>query len=298
MKTVWFLTKQVLHELGVKRAIQTAGLIIVTTLFLVSFYLLFVARSQPPVTHSQSAVMAKKGQILAELNSGLPADEVNSLYLKLRNWDSIRDIQFIFGAEFQAEQVDLPGDMNAESDFFLVEASSKKAKLTEELGKQSQITAALVLQRNLTSSTPTSFVFPSWIKIISLIGVVAFALGILGLAYQAINNLARSWKGEFQILKYSGIEGYKVRIPFVGYGFMCGFIGSLLGILLLYGTTSWAKASASVGESLPALMKSSFVMGLALWSLLLGPLMGLLGAVVGAQQLSDEWSEDVKLEEP
>ena len=289
MNTNLFLTKKVFGELGIGKIHYSITILILLVLFLSSFFLLFLVRSQPRTT-ATTHVYAKEGQIMAELGPLVEESQVNDLFIKIRGWDSVERIKFYFSEELEKAYANIPSQISRDSDLFVIEAIEKvnREKLVGELENIEGISRAVLLGEDVVMSGGL-FQFPDWFKIVSLAGTVVFSLLALKTIHGLIKRFTKQWRGEFEILKYSGIGSKTARLPFVLFGLLWGLLGSVLGIVVLFVFKNWASGTQLISESLPVLENNSFFMGLALWAAFLGPFLGLLGSLLGSGTIDDIW---------
>ncbi|MFP4589193.1 MAG: hypothetical protein ACOCZX_04725 [Candidatus Bipolaricaulota bacterium] len=293
MKTILFLWKEVLKEFGLRRFLLTLGGLGALILFLLFFQLLFLGKSQPPNSASQP-LSRYRGDVVVQLEAELSDSEINDLYIRIGDWGRVNSIQFYFSEELTSQNLELPSALSSDANFFFITPGESPQELVEELESLGGIETATLLSENLKTSTPPSFRFPAWMRACSLAGAILFALGALALFRQGMKSVGSGWKGEFLILKYAGVEPYKIKIPFIGYGLLSGIICSLICIGLLAALSGLANEANILGRSFPALLDGSFILILTLWSALLGPTIGLLGVLLGLEDINTHLSVEFK----
>lgn len=285
MRTFNYIFNQLSKELFLKKAGYSLGAFLCILLFLLSFQLFFVVRSQPKKATLKNSI-GKRGEIAAQLENETTEKKINDLYLRLRKWEKISGIQLILAQEI-TEKYRLPKGFSSGSSIFLVDPSNGGPKLLNKLEGEKQISLATTLEEPI--KTTRNLALPGWIKPMSLVAVLVFSLMALSLFYLLVTYVSTKWRGEFEILKYSGVKRSAVKLPVITYGILTGLAGSAFGIIILYVLTSWIKIGGWAQNSLPSLLDGSFVMGLALWSLLLGPVIGLSGILLGLDSIDERW---------
>lgn len=285
MKSITFILKKLSKELLVEEIAYSIGIVACALLFLLSFQLFFVVRNQPNKA-TLGSPLGKKGQIAAQLKKGISKEGINDLYLDLRRWKEISGIQLILGQEI-TKDYNLPKGFSNSSSIFIIHLEDNNPKTITKLEKNDQITLAASLKKAIRASP--GLTLPGWIKPLSLAAVLAFALAAVVLLYSLTTYISKRWRGEFEILKYSGIKNTAIKIPITIFGTASGIVSSGLSIIILLIVSSWAKNTGWASSSLPSLLDGSFIMGLVLWSLLLGPVISLSGILVGLKAIDKEW---------
>ena len=290
MNTNMFLIRKVLKELGFGKFYYSIGIILLVFLFLASFQLLFLVRSQPKVTASDH-VYAEEGEVICQLLPILGEANINNLFIKIRQWESVDEIRFFFSEELQTTHANLPSTIADNSNLFVIKPKKgiETENLINELQKIDGIETAISLNQDVVSSG-NLFQFPTWFKGASLGGAILFALIALFLIQSSVTRFSNNWQGEFEILKYSGFNTVNARIPFITYGFFCGVLSSVISIIALFVFRNWALGVEVIAESLPVLNNNIFFMGLALWAAILGPSVGLLGSLWGSGNIDNIWN--------
>ncbi len=285
MKTFSYIFNQLSKEFFLKKTDYFLGAFLCILLFLLSFQLFFVVRSQPKKATLKNSI-GERGEIVAQLENGMTEKKINDLYLRLRRWEEISGIQLILGQEI-TDEYRLPKGFSNGSSIFIVGPSNGGPEFLNKLEGEKQISLATTLEKTIKATR--SLALPGWIKPMSLVAVLVFSLMALSLLYLLVTYVSTKWRGEFEILKYSGVKRSAVKLPVITYGILTGLASSAFGIIILYILTSWIKTGGWAQNALPSLLDGSFVMGLALWSLLLGPVIGLSGILLGLDSIDERW---------
>ena len=137
--------------------------------------------------------------------------------------------------------------------------------------------------------------YSRFVSAISASGGVIVLILIIGSLFVTGNSIRVSVSGrreEVEILELVGATPAMIRRPFVMEGLLTGFIASVIAIALNIGAYAWQcslmKPSlifAGVADqiSLPGVLQ-------ALGLLLIGTLMGAVGALLAVRQINDGWS--------
>lgn len=138
-------------------------------------------------------------------------------------------------------------------------------------------------------SSETSSKLAGWLKIVLLV----IAVGLVVMVFLLIKSTARdvldSWEGEIQILKYSGLSRFTVKLPLILFGVGVGLVGSILSLLLLFGLSQWASSGIWLSNKLASLGSDTGVLILVVWSILLGVVVGFLSSLFSLREVDEKW---------
>jgi|GEM_PF-4110331 len=286
MKAFFFILKELLGQLRVKKAAFSSLALLAAFVFLISFYLLFLARSQPANLATKESFQ-KDVDIALQINPTFSDEEINQVYLEYRRWEEVENINLILAEEIEKRNLRLPGELNAQSDIFLVKAKGSAQDLMKRFQAEGAVTKVASLDKVIQESGV--FRLPGWIKSISLISAALFALATVYLIQITVKNIAENWQGELQVLRFSGVNGVLVKVALVTYSGVPTTIGAALAALVLFLVSGWATGLEEISTSMPALINRSFLLMLTVWSLVLGPLLGLLGGILGMDRIDEIW---------
>lgn len=295
MKPISFISKQIIREMNLRRFGYSMGVVATSFLFLSCLYLLFFMHSQP-IGSAPKKVYANQGQIIVALSGKQSSQAISKLYLSIRKWKPVNSIQFFAAPELNQEEVHLPPNITSGGGYFIIDAAHNSPTVLNRLKDISGVKSTLIAEQNI-SKGKTLFIFPSWLKGVVLAGTILFALVATALTNYTISSIIEKWSGDLETLKYGGIGSSKIKIPLIGYGVLCTTFGAGLGIILLYVASNWASTNEIARISLPALVNNRFILGLALWSGLLGPVIGFLGGGLGISKVKEVWAPR-SLEDP
>lgn len=225
------------------------------------------------------------GEVLALLEPALPERQIDQLYLEIRDWEEVAQIEFIFQEELTYARgghrrliaAGLPP-----ADLFRVVPPSREEleileeKLTELASAGSGISQVLVLgQSPLQEALHAALGGPMRIILLVLLGGLA-----LFAVRWALRGLIRSWHGELELLHLSGVSTKAMALPFILLGLLLGGgSGALLGVVL-YLLHLWGSRHAeSFYQVLPLVLEPAALSLLTLLEVVVGLGIGLLGGV-------------------
>jgi len=220
----------------------------------------------------------EEGELLALLDPQLLTYQIDRLYLEIREWDEVIQVEFIFAEEIAARKANL-GWQGPEVDLFQISLRGLEEAPTvvERLEGLEGIAEVIASQRGSLKSMLRGIA-----GLRSGVIALLIVLGLLALTSirSVIRSLILGWRGELQLLHLSGVSSRTMEGPFVLLALLLGLVGGLVIVLGLYIVHSWGLSHPEVlYHSLPALLDPAVVLSLALLSLGIGLGVGFLGGL-------------------
>lgn len=269
---------------------KALGALLSIFIFIVLIYVLLLPKTQPSTVPNDLKNFPENHNTLTQIKPGLSASSINDLYLSLRRLESVENIILVLSEEVQQGILSIPSEFSEESDFFLIKTSDRE-KLLEELKTQPQIEMVSTLSGLSQSRRSDSLTL--WVKIvILLIGVLLAAMTFYFIRSTA-RDILDSWEGELQIVKYSGLSKFSVKLPLVILGSLTGFIGSVLSILLLFALSAWSISGLWLSQQLSGLLNSTSLLITIAWSILLGIVLGFLASLSSTRLVDEQWNSQL-----
>ncbi|MBS3739748.1 hypothetical protein KGY47_00045 [Candidatus Bipolaricaulota bacterium] len=269
---------------------KVLGALLSIFIFIVLIYVLLLPKNQPPKVSNDLKNFPENHNTLTQIKPGLSAGSINDLYLSLRRLESVENIILVLSEEVQQGILSIPPEFSGDSDFFLIKTSDRE-KLLEELKTQPQIEMVSTLSNLSQSRRSDSLTL--WVKIIILlIGVLLAAMTFYFIRSTA-RDILDSWEGELQIVKYSGLSRFSVKLPLVILGSLTGFIGSVLSILLLFALSAWSISGLWLSQQLSGLLNSTSLLITMAWSILLGIVLGFLASLSSTRVVDEQWNSQL-----
>lgn len=257
------------------KAAKVAGAILSIFAFIVLIYVLLLPKNQPLQVSSGLEKFPGDHKTLAQIEQDLSASSVDDLYLSLRQLDSVDNLILVLSEEVKQGILNVPNEMSENSDFFLIKTSNRE-QLREELKTQPEINMITTISGQVQQKGSQSLSL--WLKILILVIGVGFAGLAFYLLRSATEEILEGWEGELQIIKYSGLSKFSVKLPLALLGTLFGLIGSGLSVVLLFVLTLLADNGIWLLERLPGLPTNTSLLLITIWSLLLGLVLGFLAS--------------------
>ncbi len=227
------------------------------------------------------------GEVLALLEPALPERQIDQLYLEIREWEEVAQIEFIFQEELaQGGHRRLIAAGLPPADLFRIVPRSREEleALKEKLAGLSSsgsssgrgISRVLVLgQSPLQEALHTVFGGPMRALLLVILG----GLALIAVRW-ALRRLIRGWHGELELLHLSGVSTRAMALPFVLLGLLLGGgSGALLGVVL-YLLHLWGSGHMeSFYRVLPALLDPAALVFLIFLGVVVGLAVGLLSGL-------------------
>ncbi len=286
MNKSFYFIKEFAGLMDRKKWAKAIGALLTVFGFIVLVYVLLLPKDQPLQVSTGLEKFPDNHKTLAQVRPGLSTTDIDSLYLSLRRLESVDNLILVLSEEVKQGILNVPPEVSKDSDFFLIKTSDRD-QLLEELKTQPDITMVTRLSgmTQRSSKEPLSL----WLKIVILvIGVIIAGTGFY-LLRSVSQDLLRNWRGELQIIKYSGLSKLSVKVPLVLLSTAIGLFGAVLSILLLFGLSTWANSGIWIAEKLPGLLNNTSLLIITIWSLLLGTVLGFLGSLSSLRVVDETW---------
>jgi cell division protein FtsX len=209
-------------------------------------------------------------ELFVHLSPQLSQQKINDLYLEIREWENVSQVNYFYPQEFGLEAME----------GLLVIKAVSVAKVTELIDVLSAIDGITNID---ALSTRHEDSLSASVKIGLLIGLALSIVGSLIVARYAFVELLKSFSEEIRMMRLAGTAEQVIQPPIVAIGGLCGIIAGLLLIVTLYllrflaithpgsllhATSGWVDPVRVLTVSL-----GGFFLGLVL-----GGLVGVLGA--------------------
>ncbi|MFB6215148.1 MAG: hypothetical protein ABEI54_04680 [Candidatus Bipolaricaulia bacterium] len=268
------------------KSARVAGAILSIFAFVVLIYALLLPKNQPLRVSSGLEKFPGDHRTLAQIEQGLSASRINELYLSLRKLNSVDNLILVLSEEVKQGILTVPPEMSENSDFFLIKTDNRE-ELRRELKTQPEITMITTISGQVQPQRQQTF--PLWVKILFLVIGVTFA----GLAFYLLRSgteeILEGWEGELQIIKYSGLSKFSVKLPLAVLGTLSGLIGSGLSVVLLFVLSFLADRGTWLIRDLPGLPTNTSLLLITVWSLLLGLILGFLASLSSLRVVDIKW---------
>jgi cell division protein FtsX len=255
--------------LGAIRA-KTAGLFSITVLLIFSFLSLFSCffLLGRPVNNDLIP-----GETMLSLAPQLSQQEIETLYLTIREWEDVQQINYRFAQE----------DPEVGGVFIVRTVPASLPSLIQKLDSVNGVLKVETLNspRKRIQSLSTST------RIGLLLGLILSMIGCLLLAQRAFRELLRTFSGEIRLLVLAGSPGNAVQYSLIALGILCGLAATLLFIVAVYLAHLAAMANPEpLLRAASGLLDTERVRTISLLSLLLGSVIGSFAGVLGASLIN------------
>lgn len=268
------------------KSAKVAGAILSIFAFIVLIYALLLPKNQPLQVSSGLEKFPGGHKTLAQIEPGLSASRTDELYLSLRQLNSVDNLILVLSEEVKQGILNVPPEMSENSDFFLIKTDDRE-KLRQELKTQPEIKMITTISGQIQSQGSQSL--PLWLKILILVIGVTFAGLAFYLLRSATEDMLEGWEGELQMIKYSGLSKFSVKLPLALLGTLFGLIGSGLSVVLLFVLSFLADKGIPLIQGLPGLPTNASLLLITVWSLLLGLVLGFLASLSSLRVVDLMW---------
>ncbi|MCF7889604.1 hypothetical protein K9M78_00095 [Candidatus Bipolaricaulota bacterium] len=269
------------------KSAKVAGAILSIFAFIILIYALLLPKNQPLQVSSGLKKFPGNHKTLAQIEQGLSASRINDLYLSLRQLNSVDNLILVLSEEVKQGILNVPPEMSKNSNFFLIKTSDR-GQLREELKTQPEINMITTISGQIKRQGSQSLSL--WLKILILVIGVTFAGLAFYLLRSATEDILEGWEGELQIIKYSGLSRFSVKLPLALLGTLFGLIGSVLSVVMLFVLSLLADNGVWLIQSLPGLPTNTSLLLVSVWSLLLGLVLGFLASLSSLRVVDLMWS--------
>ena len=288
-QTLEYYFREVFQSMIRKRWMTFASIGTVTvSLFVLGVFLILVLNMTKMAASLESQV-----QISAYLIDGLTASERNEIEKIMRNLSSVSRVEYVTKEQAlktlqarlgdQKKILDALGDSNPLPNYFLVTVKTaddvkRTAETISEISGVEEVKYGQDVATNLFDLTHLLRVF----------GVMLMAILVLATIF-IISNTIRltvfARRKEIAIMKYVGATDDFIRWPFVLEGILLGFIGGGISAIILrsFYTAMTEKIYATLAF-LPLIEQFPFMNYLALFLIVSGMLVGILGSTISLKK--------------
>ena len=269
MSTFLFILNELLGSLNTK----SVGILTAFVLLIFSFLALFASLFLLGIpTEGQSGPPLTSSEVTAYLSPRLSSEAIQDVYLEIREWEEVRQVNFLFGQEFKAGQAGGTLRIQAFNPSAVAHLLERLAPILEIVRVDSSADSP---RRVLHLSSP--------VRIGLLVGLAVSAFASLLVARRGFRVLLTAFAKEIQLMRLSGTTEKTIQPPIVALGILCGLLASLLLIIAVCLSHYFAVSHPeALLRTAPGLIESGRVLTVSLLSLLLGLAMGGLIGVVGA----------------
>ena len=255
--------------LGAIRA-KTAGWFAVTTLLIFSFLALFSCFFLLGRPISNDLIPDKS---ILYLSSELSDQEIEALYLTIRRWEEVQQINY----RFVQETPEIGGGL-------IVYAMPAHLSALDQ--KLNSVDGIITVERSANLREDIQPLSPST-RIGLLIGLILNAIGCLISARRTFKELLQTFSGEIRLLTLTGTPESAVHYPLIALGILCGLVAGLLFIVTIY---LFHLAGISDPKTLlytaSGLLDVSRVRIVSLLGLLLGLVLGSFAGTLGVSLIN------------
>lgn len=271
------------------KAGKVAGAILSIFAFIVLIYVLLLPKNQPLQVSSGVEKFPSGHKTLAQIEQELSSTRIDELYLSLRDLNSVDNLILVLSEEVKQGILNVPPEMSENSNFFLIKTNNRE-QLREELRTQPEINMITTISGEIKRQG--SGPLPLWLKILILVIGVTFAGLAFYLLKSATEDILEDWKGELQVVKYSGLSRFSVKFPLVLLGILFGLLGSVLSVVLLFVLSFLADNGIGIIQQLPGLPTNTSLLLITVWSLLLGLVLGFLASLSSLRVVDLMWNSE------
>jgi cell division protein FtsX len=273
MNTFFFLLGEILGAMRAKTGALFVVAMLLIFVFLALFSCFFLLGTPAEVDTLDGHTF---GEIRAHFSPRVSVEEIQTLYLTIREWEEVRQINY-----------QSPQEGHQMGGAFLIQATnpSRVADLVEKLKSTESISEVEALTNLHESSLPLS----ASTRIGLLLGLIVSAIGCFVVTHRAFQGLLCSCAGEIRLMRLAGTAEKAILLPLVALGILCGLVATLFFILTVY---LLHLAAITHPETLlhaaSGLIEASRVRTVSLLGLLLGVVMGGLIGALGASLLGSQ----------
>ncbi len=212
------------------------------------------------------------GELIVYLSPRLSSDEVESLYLQIREMPETRKINYHFAEEMGFDRA---------GGLFVIEAqnASAAASLQASMATVNGITGI----DSATQVHSTSVSLSTVVRLVLLAILVVSIAATLVVARHVFSLLLDNFASEIRLMRVAGTPEQVIQPPIIALGILCGIIASMLLIVIVYLlhflaiSHPQAMIRAASGLLMPGRVLMVSLVGLLI-GVVLGGMIGLLGA--------------------
>ena len=247
-------------------------LILTALLIFAAFFLV----GEPAVQENGPALAP--GQLVVYLSPQLSSNDVQSLYIKIRDMPETKTINYRFAQEL---------GFNRAGGLFILQAvnASDATFLRAAIGDIPGVTSI----DSVTEAQRTSVSLSSALRLGLVVALIISIASSLILARHAFLLLLDEFSSEIRLLRLAGTPEHVIQPPVVALGVLCGIIAAMFLVVVVYLlhflalSHPQATLRAACGLLLPGRVLMVSLVG-SLIGILLGGLTGVLGASLTTQE--------------
>ena len=248
------------------------GLIFAALLIFAGFFLV------GETTGQENGPALAPGEMVVYLSPQLSSDDVQSLYLKIRDMPETRTINYRFAQELGLDRT---------GGVFIIQAvsASAAASLQETIREM----LGIINIDSVTQAQGATVSLSSALRLGLLVALIVSIVGSLILARYAFFLLLDRFSAEIKLLRLAGTPEGVLQPPVVALGLLCGIVAAMLLVVVVYLSHFLALSNpqatihAACGLLLPGRVLMVSLVG-SLIGIVLGGLIGVLGASLTAQE--------------
>ena len=253
--------------------IKSGALLAVVVLLIFSFLALFSSffLLGTPMEGEREQTLAPE-EIMVHLSPRLSQEAAQELYSRIREWQDVQQINYLFAQELEADQV---------GGVLLIRAVSQS--VVASLLKLLESTNDVLRVDSPGSSRRRALSLSTSVQIGLLIGLAVSALASLVAARRGFKELLYDFADEIRLMRLSGTSEQTIQPPIIALGIVCGLLAGLLLVVVVYLLHYFAVSQPqALLRAASGLIEAGRVRTVSLLSLLLGFIMGGLVGTLGA----------------
>lgn len=242
------------------------------TLSLLSGVFAALAWNAPPVYEAP--------QVLLLLDPQLNNNDLDDIYLQVRNWPEVAQLQFALNAHDLGVPLDDAITDRSPSILIHLSDSAEAQTLIERSGVIGGVQQAIPFSSGNSSAVDQSQLVKPILLTVFVVSLLASFFALTG----GVGQLVQTWKGELELLRLSGIPRRSIITSFAWLGILSGAVGALLSTVLIYATASWAQTPSSLFQQyVPIFIDGERLFGFTLAAVIIGLLIGVLSGAWGTR---------------
>ncbi|MGY4707537.1 hypothetical protein ACVNPS_07300 [Candidatus Bipolaricaulota sp. J31] len=185
------------------------------------------------------------------LSPDLRDEGVNELCWEFWTLEGVTRVSYRFAGD------ELPGGGAAGERCILlwIEDGARVGELEERVRALAGASITGIDTVHLRASAPVSL--PPLSRVIAMVALALFAIASLLVGKVAVGHTLSAWRNEWDFLRYSGVEPWKLWVPFVGTAAVWGLLGGAVYLLVYEGGKLAVGKVAAVGQIAPGYLAAS-----------------------------------------
>jgi len=220
-------------------------------------------------------------RVLVALDPQLKRDDLDVLYLNMREWDEVKAVRFVLDAGDASlpSSVSLPPRTPAL--LLSLNPGASERQILERVQQIEGVRQTIVLGRG---DVPALWVQTQTLKPALLSAFVVLLLASLLALVGGVRRLLQQWRGELELLHLSGVPRRNAASAFAVVGILVAGMGSVLASVVVYGFGVWAQSRLElVRQIFPYALEPERMLGLSLGTLIVGLLVGVVAGTWGSR---------------